>query len=129
MEKKDRFETKDFHVENFEREVTVEQLRYLGSTIDDETFEVLKRERKCQAVRVEHKTGVWKAEYPSYCKTFFIINAFSENDATDLQALDNLLNMYMEDTTMIGDKQYYKDIRDAKIRLAERMTEKEKNEP
>lgn len=117
---RDIFKTENFIIKNIERDISLEQLREIAKDVDENMLEALKTSRKCACMRCEHKTGVWSVEYPIYCQMFFIIGAFKEDDATDMKTLDNMLGVFMEDTTFIGDEQYYKDMVQAKRRLAER---------
>lgn len=123
MEKESKFNIGEFIITYFDKEITLEQLRCLGNAkaMDENSFKILQEERKCNCIRVEHNTGVWAAEYPYYCNMYFALDAFHFDDETDKKALANLLHIIMEDSTIVGDEEYYMKKEQNKKELAERQ--------
>lgn len=113
-------EIDDFIITRFVREITDEQIEALGTlgAASEEDIEAMKENKSCMAMRIEHKTGVFCVELPIYSNMFHIIESFGDDDAS---AKHGMLQMMMEDCTMIGDSQYIQDRIKAKKDLAERL--------
>lgn len=125
MEKrKDNFIIGEFIIRNSEREITEYQRKAIKEQLGEQAEKDLEGSKTCMVTRIEHNTGVWAVEYPSYCKMFHCINAFAHDDEKELGTLETFLKLLMEDAVTIGDNDYYAEKEEIKRHLVERQTSK-----
>lgn len=87
-----------------------------GMATDDDRERL--KESSIPCIRIEHDTCLFAMELPYYSRMYHNIEAFGDNDD---DALYNLLYHIMELATVIGDAEFFRDVRDAKLRYHDRI--------
>lgn len=115
-----------FIITVYERTVTEEQLEVLSTRENGKSVadSIKDNDNKTLCLRVEHVSGLWLVEYPSYSKMFYELQTFSE-DEEDEKAFEILLQLIMEDSNTIYDNEYYRESFKLKMEYMERVTEEE----